>query len=332
MEDRERPLVSIGVPVFNGEAGIGRALDSLLAQDYADLEIVISDNGSTDATPAICERYARDDSRVRFFRSEENRGAVWNFNRVFELSGGTYFMWAAHDDLREPTFVSACVEKLEQHPDAVLCQTHTAVSIVGRSETLYVANLDSFDRAMTVVERYRETLNRVPATVVYGLYRVSAMRKTQLFRETIGNDVAFVLELSIHGRFVQVPRVLFRYRASKTWNTNDVDAQVFLGGGARRLRIRPFIPLFLNHCQRLAAAPVPLRTKARLFAVLAAHEARRLALRLMIKIAGLCCPRPKRESLGRAIYQRWIQNPNVQIVSDDLFMTRVCKPQLGWWS
>lgn len=332
MEDRKRPLVSIGVPVFNGQDGIGRALDSLLAQDYPNFEIVISDNGSTDATAAICGQYARRDSKVRFFRSEENRGAIWNFNRVFELSTGAYFMWAAHDDVREPAFISACVEKLEQHPDAVLCQSHTAVSIIGRSETMYVADLDSFDRAMDVVERYRETLKRVPATVVYGLYRASAMRKTQLFRETIGNDVAFILELSIHGRFVQVPRVLFSYRASETWNTIDADARLFLARHSKPWWYRPFIPLFVNHCQRLAAAPVPPGTKARLAAALTAYEGRRLLLRAMIRAAGFCCPAPKRESLGRAIYRRWIQNPNVKIVSDDLFMTRVCKPQLGWWS
>jgi hypothetical protein len=153
-----------------------------------------------------------------------------------------------------------------------------------------------------------------------------------LFRETIGNDIAFILELSIHGRFVQVPSVLFRYRARETWSTTDDDAKVFFGRHSRRWPIKPFIPLFFNHSQRLGASPIPLGTKVRLFGVLTAFELRRLILRAMIKIAGMCCPAPKRENLGRVIYRRWIQNPNVKIVSEDLFMTRVCKPQLGWWS
>jgi glycosyltransferase involved in cell wall biosynthesis len=332
MENRERPLVSVGVPVFNGEGTIGRALDGLLAQDYPHLEIVISDNGSTDGTRAICERYARADSRVRLFGSARNRGAIWNFNRVFELSRGAYFMWAAHDDLREPTYVSACVEALERDPDAVLCQSHTAVSIGGRDDTLFVADLDTFESVTGVVDRYRETLNRVPATVVYGLYRTSAMRKTQLWRETIGNDVAFVLELSIHGRFIQVPRVLFRYRARETWSTVDDDARTVLARGSKPWWYLPFVALFADHTRRLALAPVPVGTKARLFTVLSAYEATRLARRLVIKVAGRCCPAPRREWLGRVIYRRWLQNPNVTVVDHDLFMARVCKPQIGWWS
>ena len=59
MKRDSRPLVSIGVPVFNGEAGLARSLDSLLNQDYPNLEIVVSDNGSTDATWQIAERYSR---------------------------------------------------------------------------------------------------------------------------------------------------------------------------------------------------------------------------------------------------------------------------------
>jgi len=86
MELDRHPLVSVGVPVFNGESGLSRCLDGLLRQDYPHLEIIISDNASTDATPSICERYARIDPRVKYWRAERNRGSGWNFNRVFELA------------------------------------------------------------------------------------------------------------------------------------------------------------------------------------------------------------------------------------------------------
>src|SRR5712691_6377788 len=81
MEHREPPLVSVGIPVFNGENSIARALDSLLEQDYPHIEIVISDNGSTDGTQAICERYARMHRHVTYSRVEPNAGAPANFNR-----------------------------------------------------------------------------------------------------------------------------------------------------------------------------------------------------------------------------------------------------------
>ena len=113
MELNRLPLVSIGVPVFNGAATLERALDSLLSQDYGNLEIIISDNASTDHTQQICEAYVRRDPRIRYHRAARNFGSPWNFNRVVELSSGQYFMWAAHDDERASSYVSECVARLE---------------------------------------------------------------------------------------------------------------------------------------------------------------------------------------------------------------------------
>ena len=90
MVNESKPLVSIGVPVFNGEEGLAVALDSLIAQDYPNLEIIISDNASTDNTPEICAEYVRKDHRFRYYRSEKNRGTTWSFNRVFELSSESW--------------------------------------------------------------------------------------------------------------------------------------------------------------------------------------------------------------------------------------------------
>jgi glycosyltransferase involved in cell wall biosynthesis len=92
------PKVSIGVPVFNGENYLAQALESILAQDFADFEVIISDNCSTDKTPEICTSFAKRDSRVKYFRNDSNIGASPNYNRTFELSRGEYFKWCAHDD------------------------------------------------------------------------------------------------------------------------------------------------------------------------------------------------------------------------------------------
>src|SRR5437870_2543767 len=115
------PLVSIGLPVYNAERYLRQALDSLLGQDYANLELIVSDNASADATESICRSYAERDGRLHYHRAEQNMGAIWNYNRVFELASGEYFMWAAHDDLRDSRYVSACVDALQSRPDAVLC-------------------------------------------------------------------------------------------------------------------------------------------------------------------------------------------------------------------
>src|SRR2546426_6424374 len=119
--------VSIGLPVFNCDPLLRQAVDSLLTQTYSDFELVISDNASTDGTEAICREYAAKDHRVRYYRGERNRGAVWNWNRVFELSGGEYFKWAAHDDLCAPDYVERCVEVLDRDPSVVLCYAETVL-------------------------------------------------------------------------------------------------------------------------------------------------------------------------------------------------------------
>src|SRR4051794_31621660 len=115
--------VSIGMPVFNGKSYVEDALRSLLAQDYPDFDVIISDNASTDGTEELCRGYAQRDPRVRYFRNAQNIGAAKNFTRVFERSSAKYFMWAAHDDLWAPTYVSKCVAALEENPGCALCGT-----------------------------------------------------------------------------------------------------------------------------------------------------------------------------------------------------------------
>src|SRR5262245_62697893 len=98
-------LVSIGLPVFNGAQFLTEAIESILGQSYRNIELVLSDNASTDATPEICARSVTRDRRVRYSRLPENIGGLPNFNRVFSLATGKYFMWASHDDLLMPSYV-----------------------------------------------------------------------------------------------------------------------------------------------------------------------------------------------------------------------------------
>src|ERR1035437_6848500 len=98
------PKVSIGMRVYNGGKYIRRALASLLAQTFTDFELIISDNASTDGTEAICREYAAGDPRIRYVRQGENLGAMANFRFVLNEAGGEYFMWAAHDDVRESAY------------------------------------------------------------------------------------------------------------------------------------------------------------------------------------------------------------------------------------
>ena len=331
MEHVNYPLVSIGVPVFNGEKSLARALDDLLKQDYSNLEIIISDNGSTDRTSQICEEFLKKDPRVKYYRSSENLGSNWNFNRVFDLSSGKYFMWAAHDDLRELSFLRACVEKLEQFPEAVLCHTHTELFIENRKERLGVAHLDSFAGVTGLVERYRETLKHFPAVAIYGVYRSVALKKTHMFERAIATDLAFIQELSIYGSFVQVSEILFTYIGREKWNTIDEDYKDFSGKDVKPWWYLPFVVLFCDHWSRVARAELTFGLKLRLWLLLIDHELRQIILKILIKVCRRICPAAMKERLASAIYSRWMQGPNVEIGCEGLFLERVIKPRVGWW-
>lgn len=93
------PILSIGMPVYNGSKYIREALNSLLNQTHKDYELIISDNASIDNTQEICLEYSKKDSRIRYIRQRSNMGAASNFRFVLAEAKGKYFMWAASDDI-----------------------------------------------------------------------------------------------------------------------------------------------------------------------------------------------------------------------------------------
>ena len=110
------PAVSIGMPVYNGAETLERVLESLAHQSFADFELIISDNNSTDDTAAICIDYAKKDPRVRYFRQPVNIGSGLNFKFVLDQALAPYFMWAAADDIRSTDWLQVNYEFLRANP------------------------------------------------------------------------------------------------------------------------------------------------------------------------------------------------------------------------
>lgn len=100
--------ISICIPTYNGAQYLEACLDSVLNQTYKDIEILVVDDGSTDATFEILERYAATDQRIRLFRNECNLGLVGNWNRCVELARGQWIKYLFQDDLLDPS----CIEKM----------------------------------------------------------------------------------------------------------------------------------------------------------------------------------------------------------------------------
>lgn len=102
----DTPAISVALPVYNGENYIAEAIESILAQDFEDFELVISDTASTDATPAIVSSYAARDSRVKLYRLEEKLPQQDNVNRSIQLSRSNWVKLFCHDDLMFPNCLS----------------------------------------------------------------------------------------------------------------------------------------------------------------------------------------------------------------------------------
>lgn len=196
------PRVSIGVPVHNGERYVDDTLAALAKQTFQDFEVIISDNASSDSTPAIAQDWVERDSRFRYFRTEQNRGAAWNFNRVFELSSGEFFKWAAHDDLILPTYLEACVAALDADPDAVLAHTRVqridADGAPDHSRPIHYTDVTSHDRILRLQTVLFEELSCLP---VFGLIRSQALQDSGLIGAFDSSDRVLLGELALRGPF-----------------------------------------------------------------------------------------------------------------------------------
>jgi len=257
------PLVTIGIPCFNGADYLQDALDSIRAQDYTNLEILIADNASTDDSTTIAAAAAAADSRVGVLRSPENRGAAWNYNRLVESATGKYFKWAAHDDLCLPGNVSSCVAVLEARSDVVLVYPQTAIiGSGGEVVKPYDENMDlDFEGD---IRRGAALLWRVGlCNPVFGLIRTDTLRMTPMIQSFDSSDVSLLAELAMRGRFVQTEGRLFQRRrhSADSRAANRTSAEVstwFSPTAAQTGRSRPLLKSYF----RVAKSWAPNRRSA----------------------------------------------------------------------
>lgn len=204
------PRVSIGMPVYNGARYLERAIDSLLAQTFSDVEIVVSDNASTDGTRDIIRRAAERDPRVRYSFNEANRGLVWNHRRVIALARGEYFMFAPHDDWFAEDYVERCVELLDARPDVTYAFSETilvdeAGQEVGRERVRQrVADASPSTR-------FWDLLVVQGGVNWYGMARRELFARIAPYRPVPRSERIVLAELALWGPFALVPgRLYFR--------------------------------------------------------------------------------------------------------------------------
>jgi len=209
-------VVTIGMPVFNGEAYVSQAIDSLLSQSFHDFRLVISDNASSDLTPDICAEYARADSRISFFRQERNRGAVENFKYVLDQSDTELFMWAACDDLWMPNYLGDAVSLISNDDVGFVFPAFVLRSMRLRLERNIDPSCFCFINSNNRKERVLRFLSlhylSHSANIVYSLFRTDILRAAWKIQDVSSDGLMGAVLVSLAKGVVSEELFVKRYK------------------------------------------------------------------------------------------------------------------------
>jgi len=200
MSSDSRPLVTIGLPVYNGDETLRSVLESIVSQSYAHFRVVISDNASSDATESICREFQKRDARLVYIRQPSNIGAEANFDFVLAEADSKYFMWAAADDVRSREFLERNVEYLEVNPDFV-ASTCPVRFEGGEFDPIHMGDQsldqsDPYERILKFLEVWHANGR------MYSLFRTEALKDTKMSDcRYMGGDWTLVANLLVAGKF-----------------------------------------------------------------------------------------------------------------------------------
>jgi glycosyltransferase involved in cell wall biosynthesis len=206
-------LVSIGVPTFNRPVGLHRTLDRIAKQNYRNLEIIVSNNASTDPeVEKVINEFLIFDKRIKYYHHTKNIGAALNFRFVYEKATGDYFMWAADDDYFEnddlvSKLLTACKTNILAFPNFSLYKNESEIE-TGICDALYLNCVSAAD--------YLEAWSKSGAGYpVYGLFNLAKILETSIKLEfdsdlTYYNEGTLLHKIFINGKVKFVPEVSIR--------------------------------------------------------------------------------------------------------------------------
>lgn len=246
--------VVIGIPVYNGGEPFAEALESLLTQTYRDVRFVLVDDRSDDPTTAIASRYAARDDRVSFHRNTRRLGLTSNWRRAFELATGLYpeaqfFAWGSDHDVWHPRWLETLVHRLDMRPDAAMAYTRHAILEPGRTlGSRGGASLDTSGTATAAARLWTMSRRMRGGQMIYGLFRVDAVRRAGGFRDVMVADRLLLTEVALQGQLVEVPEALWYRRPTSSFSIDRQRRTCFPHGAPLHTRA----PWWLVHSASLA--------------------------------------------------------------------------------
>ena len=212
------PLVTIGIPVYNGGLYLRASLNCLLEQDYPRLEIIIADNASTDETEAIATEFANTYPFIIYHRHPENIGAPANFMCLTQKARGKYFMWASTHDLWSPGLISRAVEAMEADSNVVLSYA-MPYWIIPSGKKIPLETTLHDTRSVSKLTGFTLVLWGLTACPqFYGVHRLDVIKRLKPFRKVFGPDNLFLAELACKGSFALLTNEKFYMRQIADFN------------------------------------------------------------------------------------------------------------------
>jgi glycosyltransferase involved in cell wall biosynthesis len=282
------PILSIGLPVYNGANFIKEHLESLAQQTFKNYELIISDNGSTDATLEIVAQFAANDPRIRVVKQEKNLGASRNFNLVFEESRCKYFKWTAHDDILKPDYLARCIETLEGDSELIGCTTEARFIDENGCDCGLICTTPKQSGEECVKERIDDFVNKKhrDCIMVFGVFRREVLAKTRLIAPYTSSDEVLIFELLLAGRVGLVDEVLFENRkhSSRSMSIPSQFRMYWFETGAFKFC---FSSVFVwnRFREMLGESQVPLKEKWALYGVLVSYPLKNGRLWLLVSDA-----------------------------------------------
>jgi glycosyltransferase involved in cell wall biosynthesis len=241
------PMLTIGMPVYNGGARLKTAIDSLRSQTYRDFILHISDNASIDETPLICRAAAELDGRVVFTRQSENIGAHENFRFVLQSACTPFFMWAAHDDCWKPTFVEKNLTLLLKNPMATASISKV---IFQRGGTQMYYSQSTHALQGSVPDNLHDFLAKPEdASRFYAVHRTDRLKRSfPAIAPFHAFDWLIIALTLLEGHYLECPEVLLRREAPEP---NRYSKQVRRENSGILARLLPAAPLTYQLIKRL---------------------------------------------------------------------------------
>ncbi len=264
--ERKHPLVSIGVPTYNRADLLQVTLNSLLAQTYKHIEIIISDNASTDGTETLCRAYAAKEIRISYFRQERNIGQMNNYSFLLCKARGVYFMWAQDDDYLDPEYVKVLTGILEKNPDYSVALSHYYEKRIGAGAPFPIRALTHDYTHQSYRKLYTRCLyGKISALLLYGLYRTECIKilYARQLPLMFNNLLLWMSELVLATKVYSVPLLLYTH----TQDVRSHDARQ-PDGPLTRAELAPFAIthyVFTGPLWLLTSRAIPLKRKFLIF-------------------------------------------------------------------